>query len=128
MWSLLLGQILYRLAISFLSDTCLSTFLTSFGACLPDRNSFSLDTVGTVYHLVIYMQSNKIHKVILMSKFYSALMLARHVSDLIGPSSGAFCTSCNLRLWYVVIRVLLDTSSRYKVVGRWTDEVRNMSC
>ena len=25
-----------------------------------------------------------------MSKFYSALMLARHVSDLIGPSSGAF--------------------------------------
>ena len=29
-----------------------------------------------------------------MSKFYSALKLARHVSDLIGPSSGAFCTSC----------------------------------
>ena len=25
--------------------------------------------VGTVFHLVIYMQSNKIHKVILMSKF-----------------------------------------------------------
>jgi hypothetical protein len=39
-------------------------------------------------------------------------MLARHVSDLIGPSSGAFCTSCIRRLWYVVIRVLLDTSSR----------------
>ena len=34
-------------------------------------------------------------------------MLARHVSDLIGPSSGAFCTSCIRRLWYVVIRVLL---------------------
>ena len=68
---------------------------------------------------------------------YSALMLARHVSDLIGPSSGGFCTSCMCRLWYVVIlcvlldtsscicrlwyvviRVLLDTSSRYKVVGR----------
>ena len=45
-------------------------------------------------------------------------MLARHVSDLIGLSSGAFCTSCMCRLWYVVIRVLLDTSSRYKVVGR----------
>ena len=28
-----------------------------------------LDTVGTVYHLVIYMQSNKKSKVILMSKF-----------------------------------------------------------
>ena len=50
-----------------------------------------------------------------MSKFYSALMLARHVSDLTGPSSGAFCTSCMCRLWYVVIRVLLDTSSRYLV-------------
>ena len=49
-----------------------------------------------------------------MGEFYSALMLARHVSDLIGPSSGAFCTSCINRLWYVVIRVLLDTSSRYK--------------
>ena len=32
-----------------------------------------LDIVGTVYHLVIYMQSNKIHKVILMSKFIQHL-------------------------------------------------------
>ena len=38
----------------------------------------------------------------LMSKFYSALMLALHVSDLMGPSSGAFCTSCIRRLWYVL--------------------------
>ena len=45
-------------------------------------------------------------------------MLALHVSDLIGPSPRAFCTSCTRRLWYVVIRVLLDTSSRYKVVRR----------
>ena len=38
-------------------------------------------------------------------------MLARHVSDLIGLSSGAFCTSCIRRLWYVVLLcVLLDTS------------------
>ena len=59
------------------------------------------------------MQSNKIHNVVLMSKFYSALMLARHVSDLTGPSSAAFCTSCIRRFWYVVIRVLLDTPSRY---------------
>ena len=29
-----------------------------------------------------------------MSKRYSAPKLARHVSDLIGPSSGAFCTCC----------------------------------
>ena len=31
---------------------------------------------------------------VLMSEFYSALMLARHVSDLTCPSSGAFCISC----------------------------------
>ena len=57
---------------------------------------------------------------VLMGKFYSALILARHVSDLIGPSSGAFCTSCICRLWYVVIRVLLDTSSRYVDVSSST--------
>ena len=39
---------------------------------------------------VIYMQSNKIHRVFLMTKFYSSHMLARHVSALTGPSSGAF--------------------------------------
>ena len=44
------------------------------------------------------MQSNKIHKVFLMSEFYSALMLARRVSDLTGPSSGASFTSCARRL------------------------------
>ena len=52
-----------------------------------------------------------------MSEFYSALMLARHVSDLTGPSSGAFY-KLYVQIWYAVIRVLLDTSSRYKVVGR----------
>ena len=29
----------------------------------------SFDIVGSVYHLVIYMHSNKIHNVVLMSKF-----------------------------------------------------------
>ena len=43
-------------------------------------------------------------------------MLARHVSDLTGPSSGAFYKLYS-QIWYVVIRVLLDTSSRYEVVG-----------
>ena len=33
----------------------------------------NLDIVRTVYHLVIYMQSNKIHKVILMSEFIQHL-------------------------------------------------------
>ena len=37
---------------------------------------------------------------VLMSEFYSAFMLARHVSDLTGPSSGAFCTSCIRSMWY----------------------------
>ena len=53
-----------------------------------------------------------------MIKFIQRLSLALHVSDLIGPSSGAFCTSCIRRLWYVVLLcVLLDTSSRCKVLG-----------
>ena len=33
------------------------------------RVRHKVDIVGTVYHLVIYMQSNKVHKVILMSEF-----------------------------------------------------------
>ena len=41
-----------------------------------------------------------------MSKFYSALKLILHVSDLICPSSGAFCTSCIRRLWYVAYQSL----------------------
>ena len=52
-----------------------------------------------------------------MSEFCSALMLALHVSDLIGPSSGAFCTSCIRRLWYLEIRVILDAFNRYKVTA-----------
>ena len=43
--------------------------------------------------------------------------MAEHVSDLSGPSSGAF-TSCMLQIWYVVIYILLDTSRCYAVVGR----------
>ena len=34
---------------------------------------------------------------VLMIEFYSSHMLARHVSDLTGPSSGAFFTSCMCR-------------------------------
>ena len=51
-----------------------------------------------------------------MSKFYSALMLALHVLDLIGPSSGAFY-KLFLQILYVVIRVLRDTSSPYEVTA-----------
>ena len=36
-----------------------------------------------------------------MSEFYPALMLARHVLDLIGPSSGAFYKLYS-QIWYVL--------------------------
>ena len=54
-------------------------------------------------------------KFFLTIEFYSSYMLARHVSDLTGPSSGTFFTSCNRRLWYVVILVDTghDTASHY---------------
>ena len=45
-------------------------------------------------------------------------MLARHVSDLTGPTSGAFLQAVFADLVCAVIRVLLDTPSRYEVVGR----------
>ena len=48
---------------------------------------------------------------------YSPHMLAQHVSDLTGPSSGPFY-KLYVQIWYVVLLcVLLDTSSRYEVVG-----------
>ena len=52
-----------------------------------------------------------------MIEFYSSPVLARHISDLTGSSSGAFVYKLYVQVWYVVIRVLLDTSSRYEVVG-----------
>ena len=64
------------------------------------------------------MQSNKIHNVFFDEWVYSSRMLARHVSDLTGPSSGAFVYKLYVQIWYVVIGVLSDTSSRYEVVGR----------
>ena len=77
---------------------------------------FCCCTILTKILTIIYAVQQDTQSV-LMSEFYSALMSARHVSDLTGPTSGAFYTSCIRRLWYVVIRVLFDTSSRYKVVG-----------
>ena len=68
-------------------------------------------TISLIHNIYALQQDTQS---VLMSKFIQQLAL--HVSDLIGPSSGAFCTNCIGRLWYVVIRVLLDTSSRYKVV------------
>ena len=50
-------------------------------------------------------------------------MLAQRVSDLIGPSSGAFCTSCISQIWYVVIRILLDTY--YHISNLYIQLVKN---
>jgi hypothetical protein len=47
-----------------------------------------------------------------MIYFYSQHLLARHVSGLTGPSSGASFYKQYVQIWYVVIRVLLDASSR----------------
>ena len=55
---------------------------------------------------LIYMQSNNIHS-FLMTEFIHH-MLVEHVSDLTGPSSGAFY-KLYLQIWYVGIRILLDT-------------------
>ena len=44
-----------------------------------------------------------------MIEFYSSHMLARYVSDLTGPSSVAFVYKLYVQIWYVVIRVLIDT-------------------
>ena len=53
-----------------------------------------------------------------MSEFYSALMLARHVSDLTSPSSGAFFYKLYSQICYVVLLcVLLDTFSRYEITA-----------
>ena len=43
-----------------------------------------------------------------MSEIIHHVCLAGHVSDLTGPSSGAFYR-LYLQIWYVVIPVLLDT-------------------
>ena len=45
--------------------------------------------IATFFHVNIYAVQQDTRSV-LTSEFYSALMLARHVSDLTGPSSGAF--------------------------------------
>ena len=49
-------------------------------------------------------------------------VLARHVSDLTGPSSGALY-KLHLQIWYAVIRILLDMSGRYFIRNSQTCRV-----
>ena len=53
---------------------------------------------------------------VLISEFYSAPMLARHVSDLTAPSSGAFCTSCIRRIQLVHFVYLVGLHIYYKMI------------
>ena len=57
---------------------------------------------------------------VLMSEFYSSHTLARHVSDLTGPSSGAFCTSCIRRfgMWYHCAYYSTRTAATFVKAGR----------
>ena len=96
--------------------------ITELGMCWTNNSieiqamNSRLDIVGSVYHLVTYMQSNKIHSVVLMSKFYSALFVS---STCFGPHRSivrSVLYELYVQIWYVVLLcVLLDTSSRYKV-------------
>ena len=88
-------------------------------------NIQQLYALPTLYLRVLYSSENKQRYISGPTRYtkcvnewvYSSCMLALHVSYLTGPSSGAFCR-LYLHIWYVVIRVVLDTSSRYEVVGR----------
>ena len=68
------------------------------------------------------MQSNKIHKVFrwvsLFSTYVSSTCFWPHRSIIRSVLYRLY-----LQIWYVVIRVLLDTSSRYEVRKSWTCRV-----
>ena len=73
----------------------------------PRSNFKRLDIVGTVYNLVIYMQSNKIHNVVLISKFLSALFVS---STCFGPYRSIIRSvlyKLYSLLWYVVLLCVL---------------------
>ena len=73
---------------------------------IPSTNKrYSLDIVGTVYHLVIYMQFNKIHKV-----FYDCVLFITYVSSTcFGPHRSIIRSvlyKLYVQIWYVVISIL----------------------
>ena len=80
-----------------------------FGTAVGCRLINSVNIISIIYAVQQDIQS------FLMIEFIHH-MLPRHVSDLTGPSSGAFY-KLYVQIWYVVIRILLDTSSRYFVTA-----------
>ena len=73
-----------------------------------------LHNVGTEIYIYAVQQDTQSFLII---ELYSPHLLARHVLDLTGPSSGAFVYKLYVQIWYVVILILSDTFSRYEVVG-----------
>ena len=71
--------------------------MKNFNSCEAGIKSYTIHmklrslTFGNIYAVQQDTES------VLMNEFYSALMLARHVLDLTGPSIGAFLTSCICR-------------------------------
>ena len=65
-----------------------------------------LDTAGTVYHLVIYMQSNKIHNVVLTSKFIQHLCYLDmfRTSPVHHQERFVQAVFADFGMWYYVVR------------------------
>ena len=97
---------------SITTQTSLSKWKCRVAEKTSEHIVSQLDIVGSVYHLVIYMQSNKTHNVVLMSKF-----IQHYVSSTcFGPHRSIIRSvlyKLYLQICYVVLLcVLLDTSSR----------------
>ena len=103
--------VLYIIEVNFEYQS--GNLVTSFFHFLPLFCTFTFNKSESIYADQQDTQS------FFMIEFYSSHTLARHVSDLTGPSSGAFVYKLYVLVWYVVLLfVLLDTSSRYLTAGR----------
>ena len=74
---------------------------------LAPRSLF--EVVCTVHHLIICIQTNKMHKIIVIRLHF--LLDALHVSDYISPSAGATFISCTSHL------VCADTCGCYVTIA-----------
>ena len=113
-----------HISIAVLWSAFIKTLILKSGYRRKQKKSINLQSFVT-YLVAWYNTVCNIYAVqqdtqsVLHEWVYSSRMLARHVLDLTGPSSGAFY-KLYLQIWYVVIRVLLDTSSRYEVICKYS--------
>ena len=106
---LIMTYVLYIIEVNFEYQS--GNLVTSFFHFLPLFCTFTFNKSESKLKRFIYADQQDTQS-FFMIEFYSSHTLARHVSDLTGPSSGAFVYKLYVLVWYVVIRVLLDTSSR----------------